>query len=183
MNKNNEIIKYVKEKNKFVDEIIEKKTNLQKAIDTIGDNEFWGLFPEQLKENFITTDSLNGRENKVENIIINNDDNSKDLWEIVNYIKLKGGFDEKDKDISEFYNLMRQVFAAESETAISSLNRTDAETYNDDQSEDIIYNGFLEAPLLNKKRKREIKKPEVKNDECVDPSPPEEENVSLPSDN
>ena len=48
---------------------------------------------------------------------------------------------------------MRSAFTSESETLISILNKTDAETYNDnDQSED---NEFMEAPSLNKKRKRE----------------------------
>ena len=64
-------------------------------------------------------------------------------------------FDAKDKDIKAFYDLMRSAFnnKSESETVISILNKTDAETYNDnDQSED---NEYMEAPLLNKKRKRE----------------------------
>ena len=81
-------MKFVNENQLFVDQIIEKKTTLQKEIDSIEDNEFWNLFPAQLKENFITTESLSGRENKIENIIINND-NSKRLWDIVNYVKMR----------------------------------------------------------------------------------------------
>ena len=55
--------------------------------------------------------------------------------------------------------------------------------YNDDQSEDIIDNGFMETPSLSRKRKREIKKEEVKKSGCIDSSPPEEvyENFPFPS--
>jgi len=153
IHKNNETMKFVNKNQLFMDQIIEVKTTLQKKIDSMEDNEFWNLFPAQLKENFITTESLSSKENKIENIIINND-TSKRLWEIVNKVKMKDEFDEKDKDIKAFYDLMRSTFnKSESETVISILNKTDAETYNDnDQSED---NEFMEAPLLNKKRKRE----------------------------
>ena len=101
----------------------------------------------------------------------------KQLWEIVNNFKMKDEFDEKDKDIKAFYDLMRSAFTGENETTISSLNKTDAETYDDnDQSE----NGFMEAPSLNKKRKRENQKEEDKKNECIDPSLPEEAIENVP---
>jgi len=149
----NEIMKFVKESNKFINKIIECKTTLQQKIDSMEDNEFWNLFPKQLKENFITTESLNCKEKLIENIIIINNENSKQIWDIVNEIKVNDEFDLKDKDIKAFYDLMSSLFnKSESETVISILNKTDAETYNDnDHSED----NELEAILLNMKRKRE----------------------------
>ena len=72
---------------------------------------------------------------------------------------MKDEFDENDKDIKAFYDLMRSALTGESETTISSLNKTDAETYNDnDQSEDIIDNGFMETPSYIRKEKEKSKR-------------------------
>ena len=90
---------------KYVDDILKEKQFKKEAIVGMNDDEFWNQLNSNIKESLICE---NLSQNKIENLISNNNEQTEELTKIISEVVDFGKIEKKElEDLKEFYRVAK----------------------------------------------------------------------------